>query len=101
MSRAEAGKLAHFAADLGAVALQTFNSAFPNRIAYKHMDGGGLYYESSDMDDAYHPQTILAYGLNGTPLPIANGAPLRLRVERQLGYESAKYRMRFELVKQP
>ncbi|MDE2158268.1 MAG: molybdopterin-binding protein [Burkholderiales bacterium] len=56
------------------------------------------YYESIDMDDAYHPQTILAYGLNGQALPVTNGAPLRLRVERQLGYKQAKYLMRIELV---
>ncbi|MDE2367753.1 MAG: molybdopterin-binding protein [Burkholderiales bacterium] len=56
------------------------------------------YYESIDMDDAYHPQTILAYGLNGRALPVTNGAPLRLRVERQLGYKQAKYLMRIELV---
>ncbi|HSN21926.1 MAG TPA: molybdopterin-binding protein [Usitatibacter sp.] len=56
------------------------------------------YYESIDMDDAHHPQTILAYGLNGAPLPIPNGAPLRLRVERQLGYKMAKYVMSIELV---
>lgn len=61
-------------------------------------DGTGLYYESIDLDDAYHEQTILAYELNGAPLPIANGAPLRLRVERQLGYKHAKYLMRVELV---
>ena len=64
------------------------------------MEPGGKepYYESIDMDDAYHPQTILAHGLNGKNLPIANGAPLRLRVERQLGYKHAKYLMRVELV---
>jgi DMSO/TMAO reductase YedYZ molybdopterin-dependent catalytic subunit len=56
------------------------------------------YYESIDMDDAYHPQTLLAYGLNDAALPITNGAPLRLRVERQLGYKHAKYVMRIELV---
>ncbi len=56
------------------------------------------YYESIDMDDAYHPQTILAYALNGATLPVTNGAPLRLRVERQLGYKQAKYLMRLELV---
>lgn len=56
------------------------------------------YYESIDMIDAYHPQTILAYGLNGSPLPIANGAPLRVRVERQLGYKMAKYIHTIELV---
>ena len=56
------------------------------------------YYESIDLHDAYHPQTLLAYGLNGQDLPITNGAPLRLRVERQLGYKHAKYVMRLELV---
>lgn len=61
-------------------------------------DGTGIYYESIDMEDARHPQTILAYELNGATLPIANGAPIRLRVERQLGYKMAKYVMRIELV---
>ncbi|ATJ84603.1 molybdopterin-binding protein [Halomonas beimenensis] len=60
--------------------------------------GGDRYYESLDMREAYHPQTLLAYALNGAPLPIANGAPLRLRAERQLGYKMAKYLMRLELV---
>ena len=60
-------------------------------------DGTKPYYESVDMEDAYHPQTILAYELNGEALPIANGAPIRLRVERQLGYKQAKYIMRIEL----
>jgi DMSO/TMAO reductase YedYZ molybdopterin-dependent catalytic subunit len=59
-------------------------------------DGG--YYESMDMHDAFHPQTLLAYGLNDKPLPVANGAPLRLRIERQLGYKHAKYLMRIEAV---
>ena len=54
-------------------------------------DGTDFYYESIDLDDAYHPQTILAYELNDAALPVANGAPLRLRVERQLGYKHAKY----------
>jgi DMSO/TMAO reductase YedYZ molybdopterin-dependent catalytic subunit len=63
------------------------------------MDASGTrYYESVDMEDAYHPQTILAYELNGTVLPIANGAPLRVRIERQLGYKMAKYIMRIEVV---
>ena len=61
-------------------------------------DGQSPYYESIDMDDAYHEQTILAYLLNDKPLPIANGAPIRLRVERQLGYKHAKYVMRLEVV---
>ena len=60
--------------------------------------GGTPYYESIDFVDAYHPQTLLAYELNGQPLPIAYGAPLRLRLGRQLGYKMAKYVMRIELV---
>jgi DMSO/TMAO reductase YedYZ molybdopterin-dependent catalytic subunit len=62
------------------------------------MDDGQRYYESIDLEDAYHPQTILAYALNGKPLPIPNGAPLRVRIERQLGYKMAKYIMRIQLV---
>lgn len=62
------------------------------------MKAGEKYYESVDMEEAFHPQTILAYELNDEPLPIKNGAPLRVRVERQLGYKSAKYLMRIELV---
>jgi len=61
-------------------------------------DSGAPYYESIDMEDARHEQTVLAYELNGAALPIKNGAPLRLRVERQLGYKMAKYVMRIELV---
>lgn len=61
-------------------------------------DSGAPYYESIDMEDAYHEQTILAYDLNDAVLPVKNGAPLRLRVERQLGYKMAKYVMRLELV---
>ena len=53
--------------------------------------GGRPYYESIDLLDGFHPQTILAHRLNGESLPIENGAPLRLRVERQLGYKHAKY----------
>lgn len=60
--------------------------------------GGAPYYESIDMIDAWHPQTILAYALNDKPLRVANGAPLRLRVERQLGYKHAKYLKRIEAV---
>ena len=56
------------------------------------------YYESIDLIDAHHPQTILAYAMNDQPLPVAHGAPLRLRVERQLGYKHAKYVMRLEAV---
>jgi len=48
-------------------------------------------WESIDMADAWHPQTLLAYGMNGADLPAEHGAPLRLRVPRQLGYKSIKY----------
>jgi DMSO/TMAO reductase YedYZ molybdopterin-dependent catalytic subunit len=49
------------------------------------------WWESIDMADALHPQTFLAYGLNGNELPVANGGPLRLRLPRQLGYKSVKF----------
>ncbi len=59
---------------------------------------GAPYYESIDLIDAFHPQTIVAHLLNGQPLPERNGAPLRLRVERQLGYKHAKYLTGIEAV---
>jgi DMSO/TMAO reductase YedYZ molybdopterin-dependent catalytic subunit len=59
---------------------------------------GSNYYESIDLVDAVHPQTILAYELNDQPLPVENGAPLRLRIENQLGYKHAKYIRGLEFV---
>ncbi|CAN5629764.1 molybdopterin-binding protein [soil metagenome] len=61
------------------------SARFINTYAY---DG---YIDSIDMLDAFHPQTILAYGMNGRNLPIQHGAPVRLRVETQIGYKSVKY----------
>ncbi len=61
-------------------------------------DAPNYYYESLDLLEAIHPQTILAYALNGATLPVEHGAPLRLRAERQLGYKMAKYLQRIELV---
>jgi DMSO/TMAO reductase YedYZ molybdopterin-dependent catalytic subunit len=58
----------------------------------------GQYYESVDLVDARHPQTLIAYEMNGRPLDVQHGAPLRLRVERQLGYKQAKYIQRIALV---
>lgn len=58
--------------------------------------GGRPYYESIDLIDAFHEQTILAWRMNDAPLTEAHGAPLRLRVERQLGYKQAKYVMGLE-----
>jgi len=60
--------------------------------------GGQPYYESIDLVDAFHPQTIMAWALNDKYLEIGHGAPVRLRVERQLGYKHAKYVMRVEAV---
>ena len=60
--------------------------------------GGAPYYESIDLVDAFHPQTILAWAMNGAALDVPHGAPVRLRVERQLGYKHAKYLMRIDAV---
>ncbi|MGI4878978.1 MAG: molybdopterin-dependent oxidoreductase [Janthinobacterium lividum] len=62
------------------------------------LQSSGLYYESVDLVDAFHPQSILAHSMNGAPLPVEHGAPLRMRIERQLGYKHAKYVMRIEAV---
>lgn len=59
---------------------------------------GDPYYESLDLEQAAHPQTLLALGLNDRPLDVAHGAPVRLRVPTQLGYKSAKWVTRLELV---
>lgn len=64
------------------------NARYVNFYAY---DG---YMESIDMLDALHPQTILAYGMNGQDLPVAHGAPVLVRVETQIGYKSVKYLQR-------
>jgi DMSO/TMAO reductase YedYZ molybdopterin-dependent catalytic subunit len=57
-------------------------------VLFEAFDG---WVDSIDMLDALHPQTLLAYGMNGNELPIPHGAPVRLRVEGQLGYKSMKY----------
>jgi DMSO/TMAO reductase YedYZ molybdopterin-dependent catalytic subunit len=59
-------------------------------VSYSYDD----FANSVDMLDAFHPQTILAYGMNGRELSVPHGAPLRLRVERQLGYKGLKYLQR-------
>jgi len=56
------------------------------------------YYESIDMVDAFHPQTILAWAMNDKRVSVGHGAPIRLRVERHLGYKNAKYVMRIDAV---
>ena len=64
-------------------------------VVFSTFDG---WYESIDMFEVVHPQTILAYGLNGQDLPIGNGAPLRLRVERQCGYKNVKFLKSIQVV---
>jgi DMSO/TMAO reductase YedYZ molybdopterin-dependent catalytic subunit len=59
---------------------------------------GKPYYESIDMVDAFHPQTILAWAMNDKRVSVGHGAPIRLRVERHLGYKNAKYVMRIDAV---
>ena len=63
-------------------------------VNYYSYDG---WVDSIDLLDAFHPQTLLAYGMNGKGLPVRHGAPLRLRVERQIGYKSMKYLNRIEV----
>jgi DMSO/TMAO reductase YedYZ molybdopterin-dependent catalytic subunit len=58
-------------------------------VVYRSFQPG--WWESIDMADAMHPQTLVAHGMNGAALPVAFGGPLRLRVPRQLGYKSLKY----------
>jgi DMSO/TMAO reductase YedYZ molybdopterin-dependent catalytic subunit len=60
--------------------------------------GGGQFYEVMDLELAYKPQTLLAYEMNGTPLPIKHGAPLRLRVETQVGFKMAKWINQIEFI---
>ena len=59
---------------------------------------GKPYYESIDLVDAFHPQTILAWAMNDSELSVGHGAPIRLRIERQLGYKHAKYIMQINAV---
>lgn len=65
---------------------------------YVVLDTVDRWYESIDMFEVVHPQTILAYGLNGGELPVGNGAPLRLRVERQCGYKNLKFLKSIQVV---
>ena len=64
----------------------------------RHELSGEHYYEIIDIETARQPQTILAYEMNGVPLPIPHGAPLRLRVENELGFKMVKYLRAIELV---
>lgn len=70
-------------------------SARAKYVVFEPYDG---MWDSLDLPDAYHPQTFLAYNLNGKDLSPDHGAPLRVRVARQLGYKSIKYLSRVTLV---
>jgi DMSO/TMAO reductase YedYZ molybdopterin-dependent catalytic subunit/thiosulfate reductase cytochrome b subunit len=61
-------------------------------------EGGGAYYDSHSMKDLRHPQSMLAYEMNDEPLPVLHGAPLRLRVENQLGFKQVKWIREIEFV---
>ncbi|MEO5681275.1 MAG: molybdopterin-dependent oxidoreductase [Chitinophagaceae bacterium] len=67
------------------------NAGLNKKARYVNFYAYDGYMESIDMLDALHPQTILAYGMNGQDLPVAHGAPIRVRVETQIGYKSVKY----------
>ena len=64
-------------------------------VVYRSFDD---WFDSLDMADAFHPQTLLAYSMNGGALPTGHGAPVRMRVARQLGYKSMKYLTRLSVV---
>ena len=68
------------------------------RCADDYGHNGGRYYESIYLREAYHPQSILAYDMNDAILPVPHGAPLRVRLERKLGYKQAKYILAVDLV---
>ena len=61
----------------------------------------GGWWATMDLFDALHARTILAFGMNGGPLPVEHGAPVRLRCERQLGYRQLKYLTRVTVLEKP
>jgi DMSO/TMAO reductase YedYZ molybdopterin-dependent catalytic subunit len=69
-------------------------------IVFHAMDkiAGQHLFDSMDLFDAFHPQTILAHRFNGAPLPVGHGAPLRLRLELQIGYKNLKHIERITVV---
>jgi DMSO/TMAO reductase YedYZ molybdopterin-dependent catalytic subunit len=68
-------------------------------VTYESLQQG--WWDSIDIDEARHPQTLLTYGMNGADLPLPHGAPLRLRTPLQLGYKSVKHLARLTLSAQP
>ena len=84
----------------GAPLLQVLEAAGGAQAGARYvvLDTVDGWYEGIDMFGVVHPQTILAYGLNGEDLPMGNGAPLRLRVERQCGYKNLKFLKSIQVV---
>lgn len=60
-------------------------------VRYVYFWSADGYYESWDLASALHPQTLLTYQKNGEPLPVENGAPLRLASPIKLGYKQSKW----------
>jgi len=89
-----------FIAEWSGVALSTLleHVGVSTRARYVVFVPFDYWWDSLDMADAWHPQTLLAYSMNGATLPAGHGAPLRLRVTRQLGYKSIKYLQRITVV---
>ncbi|MDB5095900.1 MAG: uncharacterized protein JWM80_321 [Cyanobacteria bacterium RYN_339] len=93
-------------AEWGGISLPAFVAAMKPKPGAKYVvfhsadadNGGAPYYGSLTIDQAMHPQTLLAYEMNGQPLPVPHGAPLRLKVPTQLGYKSTKYINRIAFV---
>ena len=69
-----------------------------SNVRYIYFESADGYYESWDIASALHPQTLMAYEKNGQPLPVENGAPLRLASPIKLGYKQSKWVTRIVLV---
>ena len=71
-----------------------------NYVAFFPLDlnSGKHLWTSLDMTEAWHPQTLLAYGMNAQEIPADHGAPIRLKVPRQLGYKNVKFLARITVV---
>lgn len=75
-----------------------FMSMQDNSTDEPSAEGGGQFYEVFDLQLAHKPQMLLAYAMNGKPLPIKHGAPLRLRAETQVGFKMVKWINQIEFV---
>ena len=83
---------------LPAARYAVFHALDDKRLSEPVLGAGGFFYEAIDLELARHPQTLLAHAMNGRPLPVEHGAPLRLRVETQLGFKMVKYLRAIEFV---